>query len=161
MQASGEKWLTLSEVVHQGNLQESEARRIVNRFGKFLGSRNFGDIVKYPPSVSRAIDLISNLYGQGWGTDDIKEILNETEFSPKDSAYVQLQQEVSQMLAQQEQAMRLMQTTFELVQDLFADIASLTKQLADSDAAMNELAAENRILKKQLGQDVLRYSPRN
>jgi len=63
-----EKWLTLSEVIHQANLDASEARRLVGKFSRFLAPRNFGDIIKYPPTAADALSLISHLCRHGWNT---------------------------------------------------------------------------------------------
>jgi hypothetical protein len=150
MHSNGDKWLTLSEVVHQSNFEKSEARRIVESFGKFLGSRNFGDIVKYPPAVGKAIGLISNLYAQGWGTEEIKEILTPLDQDDESSSYNQLQQELGNLINQQNQALNLMQSTFELVQGLMSDIVLLTEQLAAADEAMHKLKAENQVLQSRL-----------
>ncbi|OGP71299.1 MAG: hypothetical protein A2Z73_05055 [Deltaproteobacteria bacterium RBG_13_60_28] len=148
-----EKWLTLSEVIHQGNFKESETRRIVNRFGKYLGSRNFGDIIKYPPAVADAITSIANLYGKGWGTEAIMEILAQTDCQPQESIHEQLKLEMDNLLAQQDHALRLMQSTFELVDSLVSDIALLTGKLAAAEEARHNLREENRVLQNKLAQD--------
>jgi len=152
MNNNADKWLTLAEAIPQSTLSEPEARRIVKRFGKFLGPRNFGDIIKYPPDVAEAIVRISHLHGQGWSTEDIMETLARKDYQPEDSLNEQLREEVNQLLNRQDQACRLMQSAFDLVQDMMADMTVLTAKLAETEAKANGLRKENQSLQAKLAQ---------
>jgi len=68
-------WLTLSEMIHQGNLDGIEARRLVKKFGELLSPRNFGDIVKYPAPVADLLTSFISLHRQGRSIEDLKNLL--------------------------------------------------------------------------------------
>jgi len=134
-----ENWLTLTEVVNKSNFSDIEGRRLVKKFGAFLGPRNFGDIVKYPPAAVDAIILIGELCREGWSTEEIFGILTQKKSSSAESLHDQLQQEVSNLLQLQNQAFQLMRCTFEMVQNLMSDVAVLTAKLAATEMEIQNL----------------------
>lgn len=139
------EWLTLSQMVKRANISETEVERIIIRFGKFLAARNFGDIIKYPPATMEAVSLIADLYRQGWKTEEITEILSEKVCPPQEDHSIPdyLEQEVKTLLKQHDQACQLMDTAFELMMDLMADVLNLTDKVS-------ELEKEIKHLKKQV-----------
>ena len=147
-----EKWLTLSEVIHRANLRASEARRIVSKFGRFLAGRNFGDIIKYPPTAADALSLISHLCRQGWNTEAIIEILTPTDRQEVPSLQDQLLQEVGTLIEAHNQAYRSMCFTLEMVEDLVADIGIFMARLAAAEEEIKNLRKENQIQRTRIAQ---------
>ena len=143
MNIGAESWLTLAEVIHQSNLTDIEGRRLVKKFGTFLAPGNFGDIVKYPPAAVEAIILIGELYRQGCTTEEITTILSQKDYPPPESIHGQLQREVGNLLKLQNQACQLMRSTFEMVQNLMADVAVLTAKLEAAEVEIQNLKEEN------------------
>jgi DNA-binding transcriptional MerR regulator len=143
MNMGADSWLTLSEVIHKSNFSDIEGRRLIKKFGTYLAPRNFGDIIKYPPAAVDAIILISELYRQGCSTEEITTILSQSNNHPQESLQEQLQQEVGTLLKLQNQACQLMRTTFEMVQNLMADVATLTAKLAAAEEEIHTLKEEN------------------
>jgi hypothetical protein len=139
------EWLTLSQMVKRANISETEAERIIIQFGKFLAARNFGDIIKYPPSTMEAVSLIADLYRQGWQTEEIIEILSEQACPAQEDHSIPhcLEQEVRTSLQQHDRACQLMDTAFELVMDLMADVLNLKDKVS-------VLEEEIKHLKKQV-----------
>lgn len=147
-----EKWLTLSEVMHRANLRASEARRLVSKFGRFLAGRNFGDIIKYPPTAADALSLISHLCRQGWNTEAIIEILTPADHQEVPSLHDQLCQEVDTLIEAHDQAYRWMRFTLEMVEDLVADMGILTARLAAAEEEIKNLRKENQTQRTRLAQ---------
>jgi hypothetical protein len=143
MNIGAESWLTLAEVINQTKFADIEGRRLVKKFGTFLAPRNFGDIVKYPPAAVEAIILINELYRQGCTTEEITGILSQKNSPPGESLHGQLQREVGTLLKLQNQACQLMRSTFEMVQNLMADVAVLTAKLAAAEVEIQNLKEEN------------------
>jgi hypothetical protein len=144
MSLETEKWLTLSEVIHRANLRASEARRLVSKFGRFLAARNFGDIIKYPPTAADTLSLISNLCRQGWNTEAIIEILTPAEHQEVSSLHDQLRQEVGTLMEAHDQAFRSMRSTLEMVEDLVADMGNLMARLAAAEEEIKNLRKEKK-----------------
>jgi DNA-binding transcriptional MerR regulator len=147
MHVDHDKWLTINEVVQKNNFNDIEARRIVNKFGKFLAPRNFGDIVKYSPAAVEAIILIGKLYQQGYASEEISAILSRQDPSPKDllskeSLHDQLKREVNTLLLLQNQACQLLRSTFEMMQNLMSDVTILTAKLTAAEEEIKNLKAE-------------------
>lgn len=147
-----EKWLTLSEVINRANLGPSEARRIVNKFGRFLAGRNFGDIIKYPPTAADALSLISHLCGKGWNTGAIIEILTPTDRQEVPCLQDQLLQEVGALIEAHNQAYRSMLFTLEMMEDLLADLGSFMARLAAAEEEIKILRKENQTQRNRLAQ---------
>jgi hypothetical protein len=145
------KWLTLSEVINKTNLDAFEARRLVGQFSRFLAARNFGDIIKYPPTAADALYLISHLCRRGWNTEEIMEILTPTDHQEAISFHEQLRQEVLTLLDAQNLAYQSMLSTFEMVEDLISNMVAVTAKLA---AAEKEIQ-DQRILLAQLNKEVI------
>lgn len=74
----GIEWLTLAEVSSRAGLSEAEASRQIEALEEYMGGRNFGDIVKYPPQTAELMSAVSNLYRLDWDTGDIAELLQAT-----------------------------------------------------------------------------------
>jgi hypothetical protein len=147
-----EKWLTLSEVINRTNLRTSEARRIVTKFGRFLAARNFGDIIKYPPTAAEALSLISYLSRQGWNTEAIMEILIPTDRQEMPPLHDQLLQEVVTLIAAHNQASQSMRSTLEMVEGLVANMGMVAVRLAAAEEKIQNLRKENQTLRTQLAQ---------
>ena len=139
MDASVEKWLTLAEVIDHSDLTDMEGRRLIKKFGAFLAPRNFGDIVKYPPATVDAVMLINELYRQGCSTEEIIGILRPKDRQSMEVLQGQLEREVGTLLKLQNQACRLMRSTFEMVQNLMSDVAVLTAKLAAAEVEIQNL----------------------
>jgi hypothetical protein len=148
MSLETKKWLTLSEMIHRSNLRASEARRLVSEFGQFLAGRNFGDIIKYPSTAADALSLISHLYGKGWNTEAIIEILTPTHRQEVPFPYDQLQQEVNILIEAHYQVYQSMRFTLKLVEDLMADIDILMTKLMAAEEEIKNLKKENQTPKK-------------
>ena len=147
-----EKWLTLSEVMHRANLKASEAQRLVGKFGRFLAGRNFGDIIKYPPTAADALSLISHLRRKGWNTEAIIEILTPTDHQEVPFLHEQLCQEVGTLIDAHNQAYRSMRFTLEMVEDLVADIGIFMARIAAAEEEIKNLRKENQIQRNRLAQ---------
>jgi hypothetical protein len=145
-----EKWLTLSEVINRTNLRTSEAQRLVTKFGRFLAARNFGDIIKYPPTAAEALSLISYLSRQGWNTEAIMEILTPTDHQKRPSLHDRLFQEVVTLIAAHNQASQSMRSTLEMVEGLVANMGMVAARLAAAEAEIQNLRKENQFLRTQL-----------
>jgi hypothetical protein len=152
MSLETEKWLTLSEVMDRANLRASEARRLVSRFGRFLAGRNFGDIIKYPPTAAEALSLISHLCRQGWNTEAIIEIMTPTDHQEVPALQDQLLQEVGTLIEAHNQAYRSMCSTLEMVEDLVADIGIFMAKLAAAEEEIKNLRKENQTQRNRLAQ---------
>ncbi|MEW6386631.1 MAG: hypothetical protein AB1491_03845 [Thermodesulfobacteriota bacterium] len=146
-----ERWLTLSEVIHQTNFNESETRRLVKTFGDYLSGRNFGDIVKYPPATPEVIVLIAKLYRQGWSTDDIREALATAKQEENRCVQDDINQEVGNLVRLQSLSYQLMQATFDMVRDLCAEMAVLTLRLQEAEAEIKHLQEENQGCRAPMG----------
>ena len=139
-----EKWLTLSEVIQRTNFSESEARRLIKTFGKYLSGRNFGDIIKYPPATPEVIILIGKLYQQGWSTDKIMEVLaTTTKQKETRSLEDELNQEVENLLHLQSLFCHLMRFISDTIRDLSAEMAVLTERLLEAEGEVNKLRVGN------------------
>jgi DNA-binding transcriptional MerR regulator len=150
MSLETEKWLTLSEVIGRANLRTSEARRLVTKFGRFLAARNFGDIIKYPPTAAEALSLISHLSRQGWNTEAIEEILTPTDRQKVPCLHDRLLQEVVTLMAAHNQACQSMQSTLEMVEGLVANMAMVAARLAAAEEEIQNLKKENQTLRTRL-----------
>jgi seryl-tRNA synthetase len=140
MDANANNWLTLAEIVRQSNFNDIEARRLIKRFGKFLGSRNFGDIVKYPPAAAEAVILIGELYRQGCTTEEITTIMSQQHHLP--GSRDQLQREVGVLVKLQNQVGQLLRSTCEVVQNLIWEVEVLTAKLEAAEAEIQNLKEE-------------------
>lgn len=136
-------WFTLAEVIHRSNFNDIEAWRLINKFGKFLGPRNFGDMVKYPPDAVEALIRIGELYRQGCTTEEIMGILSHKDRHPDESIHDQLQQEVGTLLKLQDEACKLLRSTSDMVKNLMSEVAVLTVKLAAAEAEIQNLKEEN------------------
>jgi cellobiose-specific phosphotransferase system component IIA len=138
-----EKWLTLSEVIHQTDFSESEARRLVKTFGEYLCARNFGDIIKYPPAAPKAIALIAKLHQQGWRTDDIMAALAANKQEEVGPLQDELTQEVRKLVHFHNISCQLLQATSEMVSDLVDGMEVLNARLVEAEEEVKNLRAEN------------------
>ena len=143
MDMGGDNWLTLAEVIKKSNLSDMEGRRLVKKFGAYLAPRKFGNVVKYPPAAVEAITLIGELYRQGLTTEEIISIMGHKNRYPAEKLHGELQKEVGALLKMQNQACQLMRSTFEMVQNLMADVAVLTAKLAAAETEIQSLKEEN------------------
>jgi len=144
MMKGADSWLTLAEVIHRSNFNNIETRRLIKRFGKFLGPRNFGDIVKYPPEAVAVVIRIGELYRQGYTTEEITAILSRKDHLPEEPPYDQLQQEVDNLLKLQDEACKMLRATSETVEKMMSDMVVLTAKLAAAEAEIKNLKEKNR-----------------
>jgi len=147
-----EKWLTLSELAHQTDFSEPEARKLVKTFSDYLSARNFGDIIKYPPATPEVIGLIAKLYQQGWSTADIMEALATAKQEDNRSLQDELNHEVGNLVQLQSISCQLMQSTFDMVRDLLAEVAVLTSRLLEAEKEIKNLREENQTCRTQMEQ---------
>lgn len=136
--------MTLAEVIHRSNFNDIEARRLIKRFGKFLGPRNFGDMLKYPLDAVEVLIPIEELYREGCTTEEITAILSHNDRHPGESIHNKLQREVGTLLKLQDEAGKLLRTTSDLVQKLMSDVAVLTAKLAAAETEIQKLKEEKR-----------------
>jgi DNA-binding transcriptional MerR regulator len=135
--------LTLAEVIHLSNFDDIEARRLIKRFGKFLGPGNFGDMVKYPQEAVETLIRIGELSRQGCTTQEITAILSHNDRHSEESFLNQLQREVGTLLKLQDEACKLLRSTSDMVQQLMSEVAVLTEKLAAAEAEIQNLKEAN------------------
>lgn len=152
-----DNWLTLSEVIHQSNLDDIEARRLVKKFGRFLAPRNFGDIVKYPAPVADLLSRFTSLRQQGWTTEDLKNLLVMTRQEIREDCQTSrsnLLEELRQESATLRENIGIvinyvsqMQKVLRSIEYLMAGFVSSMANKLDQEKELSELRAMGRINK--------------
>ncbi|MFZ5453850.1 MAG: hypothetical protein ACOZF2_18515 [Thermodesulfobacteriota bacterium] len=129
---TGHDWLTLAEVIRQGNLDDIETRRLVKKLGKLLAPRNFGDIVKYPAPVTDLLVRFNNLRQQGWTIGELKNLLiiarqeQDEDCQDRQSDLVRELQQESVTLLEQLEVVKNCGNCGSQLQGLFRTIENLT-----------------------------------
>lgn len=72
------EWLTIGELARKTGMPETTIRRYINLFNGFMQEKSFGRSKKYPGEVVVVLEQIYSLYGQGKGTDEIHDMLQQT-----------------------------------------------------------------------------------
>lgn len=152
---SSHNWLTLAEVIRQGNLDNFETRRLVKKLGKLLAPRNFGDIVKYPAPVTDLLERFNNLRQVGCTIGDLKNLLtiarqeqNEDCQARKSDLVRELQQESATLMEQLEVAKNggkcgsEMQDAFRTIENLTITVNLLIDKILSQEEELSELRAK-------------------
>jgi hypothetical protein len=143
-------WLTLSQLARKTDLSESRLQRLVSKLGHSLGGRNFGDIVKYPAAATETIVIISDLYQQGWSSEEIIELLDQDscdqapEVPTLDKASIEA---AITLLENYVQLSQLLLSTIGLANNLLSTNAILIKRLADLEQEIESLKREPQIIR--------------
>lgn len=70
-----EGWKPLTTLARQAAVPEASARRYAEAFAAFFRSRKVGKVKLYPPESVALLQAISDAYGQGQRTPEVKELL--------------------------------------------------------------------------------------
>jgi hypothetical protein len=154
-------WLTLAEVIRQGDLDDIEARRLVNELGELLAPRNFGDIVKYPAPVADLLARLTNLRRQGWTYADLKNLLIMTRRETQEgyqarrsNLLAELKLESTILLGNLELVLDFgsrMQEALKAVACLMSSFDSLIMKMLDQEKEVSELRSKGNLGKFPCG----------
>jgi hypothetical protein len=147
-----ENWLTLSEVIRKGDLDDNEARRLVKKLGDLLSPRNFGDVVKYPAPVAELLARLIGLRREGWTNADLKNLLIITRQEIREDGQArrfnlleELRQESASLLKSMDIVINFagqMQEALRSVAHLLTSFDSLIVNMLDQEKESRELRAK-------------------
>ena len=75
------EWLLISQVAAEAGVAENTCRRYARLFPEYFETRSVGRRTTYRPDSVELVQRIVELYSQGRGTEEVRELLGESCFN--------------------------------------------------------------------------------